>query len=91
MFVEKFILRVSGATLAAIALLTSQPLRAEPASDMARIEKREHAVELLEKQNAQLQAEISSLKKHPAPVAEGKTRTQVTYDGKTYVEKTVPV
>jgi hypothetical protein len=93
MVVDKFILWASGVCLAAIALLASQPLRAEPSSDTARIEKLERAVELLEKQNAELQAEISSLKKHtepaPAVVAGGKTKTQVTYDGKTYVEKAV--
>src|SRR5437763_12042348 len=96
MFIRKFILRAAGTGLAAIALLTAQPLRAQSSSDTARIEKLERAVELLEKQNAELKAEVSGLKKHAAPVAvaavpEGKTKTQVTYDGKTYVEKTVPV
>jgi hypothetical protein len=69
-------------------------VRAQSSSDTARIEKLERAVELLEKQNAELQAEVNSLKKHaaraPAAVAEGKTKTQVAYDGKTYVEKLVP-
>jgi hypothetical protein len=91
MFADKFVLRASGASLAAITLLASQSLRAEPSSETARIEKLERAVELLEKQNAELQAEISGLKKHAAPVAEGKRKTQVSYDGKSYVEKTVPV
>src|SRR5205085_5592339 len=95
MFIRKFILRAAGTGLAAIALLTVQPLRAQSSSDTARIEKLERAVELLEKQNAELKSEVSSLKKHPAPetvvAGEGKTKTQVTYDGKTYVEKTVPV
>jgi len=81
MFVDKFILRASGASFAAITLLASQSLHAEPSSDTARIEKLERAVELLEKQNAELQAEISGLKKHAAPVAEGKGKTQVSYDG----------
>src|SRR5438093_1785573 len=94
MFIKKFVLRAAGASLAAIALLTVQPLRAQSSSDTARIEKLERAVELLEKQNAELKAEVSSLKKHAAPsavaaVPEGKTKTQVTYDGKTYVEKAV--
>jgi hypothetical protein len=75
-------------------LLTAQPLRAQSSSENARLEKLERAVELLEKQNAELKAEISSLKKQPAPaaavVAEGKTKTQITHDGKTYVEKLVP-
>jgi hypothetical protein len=95
MFNKKFVLHAAGASLTAIVVLTAQPLRAQSASDSARLEKLEHAVELLEKQNAELQAEIKSLKsKHaepaPAVVAEGKTKTQATYDGKTYVEKLVP-
>src|SRR5436309_1226721 len=94
MLIKKVTLRVAGASLAAIVLLTAQPLRAQASSDTARIEKLERAVELLTKQNAELQAEVKSLKsKHTAPapaaVAEGKTKTQVTYDGKTYVEKLV--
>ena len=96
MRIKKNILRAAGASLAAIALLPAQPLRAQSASDTARIEKLERAVEMLEKQNTELQAEVKSLKSKrgtaPAPtaVAEGKTRTEVTSDGKTYVEKLVP-
>jgi hypothetical protein len=95
MFNKKFALWAAGASLTAIVVLSAQPLRAQSSSENARLEKLEHAVELLEKQNAQLQAEIKSLKsKHsepaPAAVAEGKTKTQVTYDGKNYVEKLVP-
>jgi len=95
MFTKIFILRAAGASLAAIALLPAQPLRAQASSDTARIDKLERAVELLEKQNAELRAEVNSLKsKHtepaPAVVAGGKTKTQVTYDGKSYVEKLVP-
>ena len=95
MFIKKFSLRAVGASLAAIAFLTAPPLRAQASSDTARIEKLERAVEMLEKQNADLKAEISSLKKHPVstsgPMVEGKRKTEVTYDGKTYVEKVVPV
>ena len=94
MLINKIITRAAGASLAAISLITAQPLRAQAASDTARIEKLERAVELLEKQNAELKAEVSSLKKHsasaPAAVAEGKTKTQVAYEGKNYVEKLVP-
>src|SRR5437764_5480405 len=91
MFIRKFILRAAGTGLAAIALLTVQPLRAQSASDTARIEKLERAVELLQKQNAELKAEVSSLKsKHLASnPADEKINTKVTYDGKTYVEKAV--
>jgi hypothetical protein len=95
MFIKKFVLRAAGASLAAIVLLTAEPMRAESSSDTARIEKLERAVELLEKQNAELQAEVSSLKKHPAPApvvaGEGPTKTEISYDGKTYVEKSVPL
>jgi phosphate-selective porin len=90
MFIKKFVLRAAGASLAAIALLTAQPLRAESASDSARIEKLERAVQLLEKQNAELQAAIKTLKsKQTASVPDGTFKTKVTYDGKTYVEKAV--
>src|SRR6266542_2129550 len=89
MFIKKFVLRAAGASLAAIVLLTTQQLRAESSSDTARIEKLERAVELLAKQNAELQAEIKSLKKETASVPDGKFKKKVTYDGKTYVEKAV--
>src|SRR6266480_7586457 len=93
MFTKKITLRSACATLVGIVLLSAQPLRAQSASDTARIEKLEQAVKLLQKQNAQLKAEVSSLKKHPASgaVVEGPTKTEVVYDGKTYVEKVVPV
>jgi Putative porin len=96
MLIKKFILRAAGVTIAAFVSLTAQPLRAQSSSETTRIEKLERAVELLEKQNAELQAEVNSLKKHaehaptPAAIAEGKTKTQVTDDGKSYVEKLVP-
>jgi len=90
MFINKFVLRAAGASLAAIVLLTGQPIRAATSSDTARIEKLERAVELLQKQNAELKAEVKSLKsKETASVADGKFKTKVTYDGKTYVEKAV--
>src|ERR1700757_2300756 len=90
MLIRKVTLRAAGASLAAMFSLVAQPLRAQ--SEDARIEKLERAVELLEKQNAELKAEVSSLKKQSVsgPIIEGKTKTEVTYDGKTYVEKVVP-
>jgi hypothetical protein len=92
MFSKEITLRAAGTSLAAIALLTAHPLRAQ--SEDARIQKLEQAVQALQKQNAELQAEVSSLKKHPAPVSgaiiEGKTKTEITYEGKNYVEKLVP-
>jgi cell division protein FtsB len=95
MFINKLVLWAAGASVGAIALLTAQSLCAQSSSDTARIEKIERAVESLAKQNAELQAEIKTLKsKHtasaPPAVAEGKTKTQITYDGKTYVEKLAP-
>jgi hypothetical protein len=95
MFIKKFVLRAASVSLAATISLAAQPLKAQEPSEDARIEKLERAVELLEKQNAELKAEVSSLKKHAAPApavaGEGPTKTEIVYDGKTYVEKVVPV
>ena len=93
MLMRKVTLQSAAAcSLAAISLLTAHSARAQ--SDSARLEKLEAAVEMLQKENAQLKAEVSSLKTHagPAHVAgEGPTKTEISYDGKTYVEKNVPV
>src|SRR5438105_11013357 len=89
MLIKNLGLRAAGASLAALVLLTVQPLRAESSSETARIEKLERAVEQLQKRNAELEQEVSSLKKQTASVPEGKLKTKVTYDGKTYVEKAV--
>ncbi|PYJ54439.1 MAG: hypothetical protein DME82_11465, partial [Verrucomicrobia bacterium] len=91
MFMKKLLSRAAGASLAAIVVLSTQPLRAQSSSDTARLEKLERAVELLQKQNAELKAEVKSLKsKDTASVSDAKFKTKVTYDGKTYVEKAVP-
>src|SRR5437016_12013145 len=90
MLIKKFTLRGAGVSLAAVALLTAQPLRAQSSSETARIEKLERAVELLQKQNAELKAEVKSLKSNEtASVPDGKFKKKVSYDGKTYVEKAV--
>jgi len=90
MFINKIILRAAAASLAAIISLAAQPLSAQTPSNSERLKKLERAVDLLEKHNAELQAEISSLKaKEAAYSPEGKMKTKVTYDGKTYVEKAV--
>jgi len=90
MFMKKFVLRAAGASLAAIITLATQPLSAQTSSESERLKKLERAVDLLEKRNAELQAEINSLKtKEAAYPPEGKMKTKVTYDGKTYVEKAV--
>src|SRR5881227_1631071 len=75
-------------------LLVIQPLRAQTSggnSESERLQKLERAVEQLQKRNAELEREVSSLKKQSEPGAPGKTKTVVTYDGKTYVEKSVAV
>jgi phosphate-selective porin OprO/OprP len=93
MFIKKLVLRAARASVAAIVLLAVQPLAAQTASDSERLQKLERAVEQLQKRNAELEQEISSLKKQTsfAPIlgAEGKTKTKVGSDGKSYVEKGV--
>ena len=93
MFTRKTVLRAAGASLAAVLSLAAQPARAQ-GSDAERLQKLEQAVNQLQKRNAELEQEVSGLKKRTswAPVAgaEGKGRTEVTSDGKTYVEKFVP-
>jgi phosphate-selective porin OprO/OprP len=90
MFIKKIILRVAGASLAAIVSLAAQPLNAQTPSESERLQKLERAVELLEKRNAELQSEISSLKAQQAAVVpEGKMKTKIISEGKTYVEKVV--
>src|SRR5438067_3518560 len=89
MFIKKFTI------LAAVALVfvALQPLTAQTSSDSARLEKLERAVEQLQKRNVELESEVKSLKKQtasaPAAPAEGSTKTKITSDGKTYVEKNV--
>jgi cell division protein FtsB len=85
-----------------VVLLPLQPLAAQTSSEADRLEKLEQAVEQLQQRNAELdkrnailEKEVSSLKKQatasPAAPAESPTKTLATYDGKTYVEKNVPV
>lgn len=91
---QKFVLSAAGLCLAAVVLFPTRPVSAETSSsDSARLQKLEQAVELLQKRNAELEKEVSTLKKQtasapPAP-AEGPTKKQITSDGKTYVEKNV--
>jgi phosphate-selective porin len=76
--------------LLAIVLATIQPLTTQSASESDRLEKLERAVEQLQKRNVELEAEVRSLKKETAAVPDGKFKTKVKYDGKTYVEQAVP-
>src|SRR6476659_6427956 len=77
-------------------LLLIQPLRAQTSgsnSESERLQKLERAVEQVQKRNAELEKEVSSLEKQSTsePGATGKRKTVVTYDGKSYVEKSVAV
>jgi septal ring factor EnvC (AmiA/AmiB activator) len=88
MLINKLILRTAGAGLAAIVSLAAQQLRAQTSSEAQEIAE-------LKREVAELRQEVKSLKKHSAPapkaIAEGQTKTEITNDGKTYVEKTVPM
>jgi phosphate-selective porin len=95
MLVRKSSLVRIGITLPLL-LLVIQPLRAQTSSsnsESERLQKLERAVEQLQKRNAELEREVSSLKKQSTsePGATGKRKTVVTYDGKSYVEKSVAV
>jgi len=95
MLVKKSSLVRIGITLPLL-LLVIQPLRAQTSSsnsESERLQKLERAVEQLQKRNAELEQEVSSLKKQSTsePGATGKRKTEVTYDGKSYVEKSVAV
>ncbi len=76
--------------LLAIVLAAIQPLTIQSASESDRLEKLERAVEQLQKCNAELEAEVRSLKQQTAAVPDSKFKTKITDDGKTYVEKAVP-
>jgi len=89
MFIKKFVLRAAGGSLAAIVLMTAPRLGAQTPSESERLQKLERAVEQLQKRNAELEQEVAGLKKHAAVAPEGRMKTKVTYDGKTYVEKAV--
>src|SRR5436309_10373043 len=89
MFIKKFTILA----VVALVFVALQPLTAQTSSDSARLEKLERAVEQLRNSNAELEQEVKSMKKQAAvasqPAAEGRTKTQITSDGKTYVEKNV--
>jgi len=95
MLISKFILRAAGVSLAVIASMGAQPLKAQASSDADRIEKLERAVQALQQRNVQLESEVSGLKKTQnafagPPSPEGKMKTVRTTDGKNYAEKLVP-
>src|SRR4029453_18456757 len=82
---------VKSSVLGSILLVTALgPVATEAASESDRLEKLERAVEQLQKRNAELEAEVSSLKsKQTSNPADAKFKTKVIQDGKTYVEKAV--
>src|SRR5438046_7366869 len=89
MCIKKFVLRAASGSVVAIISFAAQPAGAQTASQAERLEKLEHAVEQLQKRNAELEQEIGSLKNQAAVAPEGKMKTKATYDGKAYVEKAV--
>src|SRR6267143_2868099 len=89
MLTKKIVLRAAGAGLATIISLVTQPLGAQTPSESERLQKLERAVEQLQHRNAELEQEVAGLKKQAAVAPEGRMKTKVSYDGKTYVEKAV--
>jgi hypothetical protein len=89
MLIDNYSSRRKIALLASV-LAAIHPLTTRSASESDRLEKLERAVEQLQKRNAELEAEVRSLKEQTAAVPKGKTKTKITDDGKTYVEKAVP-
>src|SRR5213595_3785312 len=87
MFIKKFVLRTAGSSLAAILLLAAPRLSAQTPSESERLQKLERAVDQLQKRNAELEQEVAGLKKQAAAAPEGRMKTKITPDGKTYVEK----
>src|SRR6516165_11535132 len=81
-------LRAGSASLAAIISLAAQPLWAQTSSESQQLQE-------LKREVAELKQEVNSLKKHeasgPSGVPGGPTKTEVSYDGKNYVEKSVPL
>src|SRR6516164_8184019 len=81
-------MRAAGGGLVAIISLAARPLWAQSSSESQQIQE-------LKREVAELKQEVSSLKKHessgPSAVPGGPTRTEVSYDGKNYVEKSVPL
>ncbi len=90
MFIKKcFVAQIS--TLIFIMLLAVHPLGAQTSSESERLQKLERAVEQLQKRNAELEQEVSGLKKQATSATEvgAKMKTKIMSEGKTYVEKAV--
>src|SRR6266516_4378375 len=78
-------------SVAVLLLTTIQPVTAQTPSDSERLQKLERAVEQLQKRNAELEQEVSGLKKQTKSAAEvgARMKTKIISGGKTYVEKAV--
>ena len=72
MCIKKFVLRAASGSVVAIISFAAHPAGAQTASQAERLEKLEHAVEQLQKRNAELEQEIGSLKKQAAVAPEGR-------------------
>jgi len=83
--------RISVGVAVLLLLTTIQPLTAQTPSDSERLQKLERAVEQLQKRNAELEQEVSGLKKQTTSAAEvgARMKTKIISEGKTYVEKAV--
>ncbi len=93
MFIRKCLLLPLSAVIPLV-LLAIQPLKAQTSGDQseaARLNKLERTVEQLQKRNAELEQEVSDLKKRSpfAPEFGAEAKTKVTSEGKAYVEKSV--
>ena len=88
MFTRENLMRAAGGSLVAIISMAAQPLSAQTSSESKEIQE-------LKREVAELKAEVNSLKKHeasePSVISGGPTKSEVVYDGKTYVEKSVPL
>src|ERR1700749_4524180 len=88
MLTKKIVMRAAGAGLVAVISLAAQPPWAQASSESQQIQE-------LKREVAELKQEVNSLKKHEesgsSAVPGGPTKTEVSYDGKNYVEKSVPL
>ncbi len=90
----KHTLFITISLLFASILISPQSLKAQSSSESERLEKLERAVEQLQQRNTELEAEVKSLKKEraiAAAPADRESKRKVVSDGKSYVEKSVPV
>jgi hypothetical protein len=88
MFIRKSVLSAAGVSLAATISLVAQPLAAQTSSESKELQE-------LKREIAELKQEVASLKKHEAressAIPAGPSKSEISYDGKTYVEKSVPL